>query len=54
MAQARRIWLTRHGQSQHNLVERIGGDPNLAPAGEVYANCLPEMVVGRLPVVGVG
>ncbi|KAG2485295.1 hypothetical protein HYH03_015969 [Edaphochlamys debaryana] len=50
MAQARRIWLTRHGQSEFNLVERIGGDSNLAPAGEVYARCLPDMLIGRLPL----
>ncbi|KAG2451906.1 hypothetical protein HYH02_003681 [Chlamydomonas schloesseri] len=52
MAQARRIWLTRHGQSEYNLVERIGGDSNLASTGEVYARCLPEMLLERLPLVG--
>ncbi|GIL48145.1 hypothetical protein Vafri_4830 [Volvox africanus] len=50
MAQARRIWLTRHGQSEYNLKHRIGGNSPLAPAGEVYARCLPEMLIDRLPL----
>ncbi|GLC46274.1 hypothetical protein PLESTB_000596000 [Pleodorina starrii] len=50
MAQARRIWLTRHGQSEYNLLHRIGGNSSLAPAGEVYARCLPEMLIDRLPM----
>ncbi|GLI69499.1 hypothetical protein VaNZ11_014133 [Volvox africanus] len=50
MAQARRIWLTRHGQSEYNLTHRIGGNSPLAPAGEVYARCLLEMLINRLPL----
>ncbi|KXZ51897.1 hypothetical protein GPECTOR_11g330 [Gonium pectorale] len=48
MPQGRRIWLTRHGESEYNCLKRIGGDSNLSPLGEVYARCLPEMVVERL------
>jgi broad specificity phosphatase PhoE/predicted kinase len=33
----RRIWLTRHGQTPFNLEGRIGGDPDLAERGLVYA-----------------
>jgi broad specificity phosphatase PhoE/predicted kinase len=33
----RPIWLTRHGQSTWNVLGRIGGDPELSPAGREYA-----------------
>lgn len=33
----RTIWLTRHGQTQFNVLERIGGDSELSPAGRQYA-----------------
>ncbi|GIL74841.1 hypothetical protein Vretimale_2423 [Volvox reticuliferus] len=52
MAQARRIWLTRHGQSEYNLKSRIGGNSPLAPAGEVYARCLSDMLIDRVPQDG--
>lgn len=36
----RRIWLTRHGQSQDNAVGRIGGDSPLTEAGHEFARRL--------------
>jgi broad specificity phosphatase PhoE len=40
----RKIYLTRHGQSLFNLEQRIGGDPELTPAGELYAHRLSQWV----------
>lgn len=34
MAQERKIWLTRHGESELNLLGRIGGDAVLGRRGE--------------------
>ena len=35
MASTRKIWLTRHGESEMNRSGRIGGDSNLAGSGEM-------------------
>jgi broad specificity phosphatase PhoE len=43
----RAIWLTRHGQSTWNVLGRIGGDPELSPAGREYAVQLAAYVRGR-------
>jgi broad specificity phosphatase PhoE/predicted kinase len=40
----RPIWLTRHGQSTWNALGRIGGDPELSPAGRAYAESLAGYV----------
>lgn len=40
----RPIWLTRHGQSEWNVLGQIGGDPGLAPAGRAYAQSLAAYV----------
>ncbi|MFK7992309.1 MAG: 6-phosphofructo-2-kinase/fructose-2,6-bisphosphatase [Sandaracinaceae bacterium] len=40
----RSIWLTRHGQSTHNVEDRIGGDPGLSPLGRDYAARLSAKV----------
>lgn len=34
------IYFTRHGQSEYNLEDRIGGDPNLTEFGRQYAKHL--------------
>ena len=49
----RPIWLTRHGESEFNLLGRIGGDPPLTARGEEYARALGEFITSReaLPVV---
>ncbi|XP_060803208.1 6-phosphofructo-2-kinase/fructose-2,6-bisphosphatase isoform X2 [Amyelois transitella] len=36
----RTIYLTRHGESLHNMVGRIGGDSDLSPRGKQYASAL--------------
>nr|XP_043884758.1 6-phosphofructo-2-kinase/fructose-2,6-bisphosphatase-like isoform X2 [Solea senegalensis] len=36
----RSIYLTRHGESELNLLGRIGGDSGLSPRGQKYANAL--------------
>lgn len=40
----RSIWLSRHGESMYNLDGRIGGDADLSPRGQQYAQKLPELV----------
>ncbi len=34
------IWLTRHGESTHNVAGRIGGDAPLSERGQAFAECL--------------
>jgi broad specificity phosphatase PhoE/predicted kinase len=36
----RPLFLTRHGESEHNVEGRIGGDSTLSPRGEAYAERL--------------
>lgn len=45
----RPIWLTRHGESEFNLLGRIGGDPPLTPRGAAYARALADFVKTRTP-----
>ncbi|KAI8086747.1 6-phosphofructo-2-kinase-domain-containing protein [Halteromyces radiatus] len=40
----KRIWLSRHGESQFNVQDRIGGDADLSPRGEEYARKLPSLI----------
>ncbi|XP_059052077.1 6-phosphofructo-2-kinase/fructose-2,6-bisphosphatase isoform X3 [Achroia grisella] len=40
----RTIYLTRHGESLHNMVGRIGGDSELSPRGRQYANALSSYI----------
>ncbi|TFJ98290.1 interferon-induced guanylate-binding protein 1-like [Platysternon megacephalum] len=40
----RAIYLTRHGESQHNLQGRIGGDSGLAPRGKQFASALAGFI----------
>jgi len=40
----RRIWLSRHGQSEFNVQDRVGGDPPLSAKGLAYARNLAEFV----------
>ena len=35
-----RIYLTRHGESEYNVGNRIGGDPSLTKQGQEYAHAL--------------
>jgi len=40
----RTIYLTRHGESEYNLLGRIGGDANLSLQGEQYARKLAHYI----------
>ncbi|XP_013170184.1 PREDICTED: 6-phosphofructo-2-kinase/fructose-2,6-bisphosphatase isoform X1 [Papilio xuthus] len=40
----RTIYLTRHGESMHNLVGRIGGDSELSARGRQYASSLATYI----------
>ena len=44
----RPIWFTRHGQSEYNVEDRIGGDSSLTPRGEEYAHALGDWVENNL------
>lgn len=37
------VWM-QHGESEYNLLGRIGGDANLSARGELYARALPDVV----------
>jgi len=47
----RKIWLTRHGESEFNRHGKLGGDPPLSALGKEYARMLPDVVVERTPAV---
>eukprot|EP01113_Clastostelium_recurvatum_P036686 TRINITY_DN5271_c0_g1_i3.p1 TRINITY_DN5271_c0_g1~~TRINITY_DN5271_c0_g1_i3.p1 ORF type:complete len:349 (-),score=87.18 TRINITY_DN5271_c0_g1_i3:35-1081(-) len=49
---SRPIWLTRHGESQFNAVERIGGDPDLTQAGDNYAHLLAAWIAEQTREMG--
>ena len=38
--EGRTIFLSRHGESEYNVEDRIGGDSNLTPRGQLYARAL--------------
>jgi 6-phosphofructo-2-kinase len=40
----RTIWLSRHGESVHNVVGKIGGNPSLSPKGKEYAEALHQFM----------
>ncbi|CAF0936753.1 unnamed protein product [Didymodactylos carnosus] len=40
----RTIYITRHGESELNMQQRIGGDPPLSVRGRVYADALAQYV----------
>lgn len=44
----RKLWLSRHGESEYNLSGKLGGDSNISPRGELYARKLPEMVANAV------
>lgn len=49
-SQSRKIWLTRHGESEWNTIGMLGGNSSLSPKGEQYAQSLPDVLLDRLPV----
>jgi hypothetical protein len=44
----RTFYLTRHGQSEYNLLGKIGGDSGLTPAGFEYARRLAEFAAENI------
>lgn len=53
MPSAHSIFLSRHGESEYMLDGLIGGDSPLTVKGRAYAQQLAEIIVSRLPEVGV-
>ena len=47
----RKIWFSRHGESEYNMFAKIGGDSNISPQGQIYAKLLPDLLVDRVPLV---
>jgi broad specificity phosphatase PhoE len=47
----RKIWLSRHGESEFNRMGLIGGNSELSTDGEEYARRLPAALLERLPRV---
>ena len=52
LGRSRKIWLTRHGQSQYNVAGKVGGNSNLSTRGAAYTHILPEVLASRVPSVG--
>lgn len=50
----RPIWLTRHGESEFNRSELIGGDPDLTDLGRKYATNLSRFIKTRSEKFGLG
>jgi broad specificity phosphatase PhoE/predicted kinase len=46
--QPRSVWFTRHGESEFNVLGRIGGDSPLSEAGRSYARELSSVVRERI------
>jgi broad specificity phosphatase PhoE/predicted kinase len=46
--QPRSVWLTRHGESEFNVLGRIGGDAMLSDAGRSYAAQLSNALRARI------
>lgn len=51
LGRPRRIWLTRHGQSEFNVAGKIGGNSQLSTRGGTYAALLPEVLNSRVPTI---
>lgn len=54
LGRSRRIWLTRHGESQYNVGGKIGGNSSLSPRGAAYAQLLPAVLASRVPAAADG
>ncbi|GIL90017.1 hypothetical protein Vretifemale_17742 [Volvox reticuliferus] len=49
MTSVRKIWLSRHGESEYNQKGLIGGNSSLSERGERYSRALPAALIARLP-----
>lgn len=50
LAKPRKIWLSRHGESQYNQSGKIGGDSVLSDLGSKYARKLSDLIIDRVPL----
>lgn len=50
----RTFYLTRHGQSEYNLLGKIGGDSGLTPAGVEYARRLAQFAKEQIACHDIG
>lgn len=48
----RPVWLTRHGQAELNVIERIGGNTHLSDLGRDYAHNLKRFYEGHIAPYG--
>jgi broad specificity phosphatase PhoE/predicted kinase len=51
--QPRNVWFSRHGESEFNVLGRIGGDAPLSGAGRAYAHQLARILEDRIRPVPV-
>ncbi|GIL67684.1 hypothetical protein Vafri_21012 [Volvox africanus] len=51
MTSVRKIWLSRHGESEYNQKGLIGGNSSLSSRGERYSRALREALIARLPQI---
>ena len=49
VTRVRKIWLTRHGESEYNKRALIGGNSVLSTTGAAYASLLPDAIIDRIP-----
>ncbi|CAD7703452.1 unnamed protein product [Ostreobium quekettii] len=47
----RKLWFSRHGESEYNRLGLLGGDSPVSPKGEEYARMLPDILDERLEQV---
>ena len=43
----RPIYITRHGQSEYNVLDKLGGDSALTPKGHEFAELLKEFMISQ-------
>ncbi|KAG1672721.1 hypothetical protein FOA52_005199 [Chlamydomonas sp. UWO 241] len=48
MAARRVCWLTRHGESEYNVLGLLGGNPSCSARGQQYAEVLPALLASRM------
>ena len=44
----RSLYMSRHGQSEYNVLGKVGGNSGLSPNGQIYQKALAEWVEVRL------
>jgi 6-phosphofructo-2-kinase / fructose-2,6-biphosphatase 3 len=49
LTKPRKIWLSRHGESEYNNLGLIGGDSDISPLGQKYAVKIADELLERIP-----